>query len=60
MSSRIGVLSIRKLAAKINSQRQEHHLKTPIFRKAVNEHDFLLQSASGEVEWVGEFLEVGS
>lgn len=58
ISPRIGVLSISKLATKINSQRQECVLKELVLRKVSNEHHFLGQSASGEVETAGEFLEV--
>lgn len=52
------MLSISKLAAKINSQRQECVRKELVLREVSNEHHFLGQSASGEVERAGEFLEV--
>lgn len=52
------MLSISQLASKINSQRQECVLKELILRKVSNEHHFLGQSASGEEERAGEFLEV--
>lgn len=41
LSNVIGVLSISKLAAKINSQRQECVQKGLVLRKVVNEPHFL-------------------